>query len=293
MIVGVVGNPQYRDLGGLLATLAAAAPRHGLTLHTDADIAGLWPKPVPQLDLAKRPPDLLLTMGGDGTLLRGARLLGEHPVPILGVNIGRVGFLTSATIATLDGALASVAAKTFTLEERRTLTCSIVGKKGEELSSALAVNDVVIHQSGLARIIQLSVSVDNDTVGQYSADGIIVASPTGSTAYSLSAGGPVVVPTVDAVVVTAISPHTLSIRPIVAPGSAVISVQVLPPYREEVLVSYDGQVGTTLKPEQRVVVRRASSIVRLVRLGTEGFFARMRRKLQWGDLTDREQARAD
>jgi NAD+ kinase len=150
----------------------------------------------------------------------------------------------------------------------------------------------VVHKSGVARVIQLSVTIDNEPIGQYSADGIIVASPTGSTAYSMSAGGPIVVPTVDAIVITAISPHTLSVRPIVAPGSAVIRLDVLSDGREDVLVSYDGQAGTTLAGGERVVIRRAASVVRLVRLGTEGFFGRMRRKLKWGDLSDRE-ARAD
>jgi NAD+ kinase len=293
MIVGVVGNPQYKDLGGLLKTLAAAAPRHGLTLHSEPDLADLWPKPVATLDIAKQPPDLLLTIGGDGTLLRGARLLGPLAVPILGVNIGRVGFLTSTTVDALDAALASVAAKSYALEERRTLATAIVDPKGKERSSGLTLNDVVVHKAGVARVIQLSVTIDNEPIGQYSADGIIIASPTGSTAYSMSAGGPVVVPTVDAIVVTAISPHTLSVRPIVAPGSAIISVEVLPPDRDDVLVSYDGQAGMTLEPGERVVVRRASSVVRLVRLGTEGFFGRMRRKLKWGDLSDREPRRAD
>jgi NAD+ kinase len=167
-----------------------------------------------------------------------------------------------------------------------------VGAKGKKRPGELTLNDVVVHKSGVARVIQLSVTVDDEPIGQYSADGIIVASPTGSTAYSLSAGGPVVVPTVDAIVITAISPHTLSVRPIVAPGSAVISIEVLPPWREEVLVSYDGQLGTALKPHERVVVRRSATVVRLVRLGKEGFFARMRRKLHWGDLTDREPANA-
>jgi NAD+ kinase len=125
-------------------------------------------------------------------------------------------------------------------------------------------------------------------VGPYSADGIIVATPTGSTAYSLSAGGPIVVPGVDAIVVTAICPHTLAVRPLVVPAHAQVAVEPIPPWTEDVLVSFDGQVGTTMQPGDRLVAQRADHAVLLVRLGPEGFFARMRKKLQWGDLSDRE-----
>lgn len=152
------------------------------------------------------------------------------------------------------------------------------------------MNDVVVHKAGVARVIVVKVFVDNEEVSQYSADGIIVATPTGSTAYSLSAGGPVVVPGVDALVITAICPHTLAVRPIVVPGSAEIAIEVAPPWRDEVLVSYDGQLGSTLAFGERVMVRRAAEAVRLIRIGKEGFFARMRRKLQWGDLSDRERS---
>jgi len=132
--------------------------------------------------------------------------------------------------------------------------------------------------------------VDGEEVGQYSADGIIVATPTGSTAYSLSAGGPIVLPTVSAIVVTAICPHTLAVRPLVLPDTSVVSIEPIPPWTEEVLVSLDGQLSTTIHPGERLLVKRAERPVLLVRLGPEGFFLRMRNKLQWGDLSDRERA---
>jgi NAD+ kinase len=130
--------------------------------------------------------------------------------------------------------------------------------------------------------------VDGDEVGQYSADGIVIATPTGSTAYALSAGGPIVVPSVDAIVIAAICPHTLAVRPLVVPSDAAVTVELIPPWTEDVLVSFDGQVGTTMRAEERLVVKRAARPVLLVRLGPEGFFARMREKLNWGDLSDRE-----
>lgn len=302
MKVGVVGNPRYRELHGLLARLAAVAPRYRFTLHTEPELASLWPASVSTSALDGTGVDLLITFGGDGTLLRGARLVGARGTPIMGVNLGRVGFLTTATPDTLDEALAAVASGAYQLEERHALETRIVGAGGAERPGALALNDVVVHKAGVARVIGLRVSRDDEEIGRYSADGIIVATPTGSTAYSLSAGGPVVVPEVDALVITAICPHTLAVRPIVVPGKSVITVELLPPMpslasppslsssTEDVLISYDGQVGTTMKPGDRASVRRAASTVRLIRIGKEGFFARMRRKLQWGDLSDRERA---
>lgn len=298
MNVGVVGNPRYRDLHGLLARLAAAAPRYRFTLQGEPELAPLWPPSAPVRSLDGAGLDVLITFGGDGTLLRGARLVGARGTPILGVNLGRVGFLTTATPETLDEALAAVASGAYQLEERHALETRIIGACGSERPGALALNDVVVHKAGVARVVGLRVSRDDEEIGRYSADGIIVATPTGSTAYSLSAGGPVVVPEVDALVITAICPHTLAVRPIVLPGKSVITLELLPslpslpspPGVEDFLISFDGQLGATLKPGDRASIRRAASAVRLVRLGKEGFFARMRRKLQWGDLSDRERA---
>jgi len=286
MNVGVVGNPRYRDLRGLLARLVAAAPRLGFTLCGEDKIADQWPAPVPPLN--GRPLDLMLTFGGDGTLLRGARLTVPQQVPVLGVNIGRVGFLATATPDTLEAALDAVVRKDYLVEPRRLLECVIGAADGTNRPASVAVNDVVVHKTGVARVIHLRVRIGEEEVGQYSADGIVVATQTGSTAYSLSAGGPVVIPGVDAVVITAICPHTLAVRPIVAPASAHISIEVIPPWTDEVLVSYDGQVGTTLRPNDRVLVRQAPGGILLIRLGKEGFFARLARKLQWGDLSDRQ-----
>ena len=161
-------------------------------------------------------------------------------------------------------------------------------REGKSRPEPLVLNDVVVHKGGVARVVHMRLAVDGEEVGQYSADGIIVATPTGSTAYSLSAGGPIVLPTVDAIIVTAICPHTMAVRPIVVSASAAVSVEPIPPWTEEVLVSFDGQVGTTIQPGERLLTKRAARPVLLIRVGAEGFFARMRKKLQWGDLSDRE-----
>src|SRR2546422_7955861 len=235
MNVGVVGNPSYRDLKSILAHLAQAAPRLAFTYFTEERIQALWPEPRPaQLD-GSRPLECLVTLGGDGTLLRGARVLNGADTPILGVNLGRVGFLTTATAQTLDWALDALVRRAYATESRLALEPCIVDKQGKSRTERLVLNDVVVHKGGVARVVRLRVAVDGEEVGQYSADGIIVSTPTGSTAYSLSAGGPIVVPGVDAIVVTAICPHTLAVRPLVVPSAAQVSVEPMPPRTEELL----------------------------------------------------------
>jgi NAD+ kinase len=288
MNVGVVGNPSYRDLNSILAHLAQVAPRLGLTLFTEEQIAGLWPEPAPAALHSAPQLECLITLGGDGTLLRGARSLNGARTPILGVNLGRVGFLTTASAQTLDWALDVLVRRAYATESRLALAPFILDKRGKSRPEPVVLNDAVVHKGGVARVIRLRVSVDGDEVGQYSADGIVVATPTGSTAYALSAGGPIVVPGVDAIVVAAICPHMLAVRPLVVPSQASVTVEPIPPWTEDVLVSFDGQVGTTMQAGERLVVKRAEQPVLLVRLGPEGFFARMRKKLQWGDLSDRE-----
>jgi NAD+ kinase len=288
MKVGVVGNPSYRDLGSILAQLAAAGPRLGFTYYAEDRLRELWPAPKPELLNGKAPLDCLITLGGDGTLLRGARALDGANTPILGVNLGRVGFLTTASLQNLEWALDTLVRGAYATEARLALVPTIVDKHGKSRREATSLNDVVLHKGGVARVVRFRVSVDGDEVGQYSADGIVVATPTGSTAYSLSAGGPIVVPGVDALVVAAICPHTLAVRPLVVPASVTVTIEPIPPWTEDVLVSFDGQVGTTIQPGERLVVQRSERPVLLVRLGPEGFFARLRRKLQWGDLSDRE-----
>ncbi|MFQ5703684.1 MAG: NAD(+)/NADH kinase [Gemmatimonadales bacterium] len=290
MKIGVVGNPRYESLRPILARLLAQRDALDLSIATEPDLTELWQQPVEILDLNAPAVDLLLTFGGDGSLLRGARILTSREIPIMGVNLGRVGFLTTATPDTVEQAICAFARGEYELERRGALDSCIVGPDGEERSGAAALNDIVVHKAGVARVIRATVMVDGEEVGQYSADGIIIATPTGSTAYSMSAGGPIVVPGVEALVITAICPHTLAVRPLVVPGTSEISLQLVPPWGDEVLVSYDGQVRSRLEPEDRFVARQSKSVVQLVRLAEEGFFSRMRAKLQWGDLTDRERS---
>lgn len=289
MIAGVFANPDYVGLGDLLARLTRSAPTHGLTLLPEQALLSQWPLGGEPLDLETAPPDVMICVGGDGTLLRTARAVGHREIPILGVKVGRVGFLTGVTPDTLDDAVAALAAGQYDVDRRRTLHATIRDQDNRARSEGTALNDVVVHKAGVARVIRLRVTMGEEVIGTFSSDGIIVATPTGSTAYSLSAGGPILLPGAQALVITPISPHTLGVRPIVVPGDAPISIEAPPPRgEEEVLVSYDGQVGETLADGERVLITRTSYCVGLIRLESEGFFTRLRRQLQWGDLTDRE-----
>jgi NAD+ kinase len=286
MKVGVVGNPRYGDLNGVLEQMAIAAPHRGITLYSEPRLESFWNRDVPSFDSVEL--DALITFGGDGTLLRGARLLGGRETPILGVNLGRVGFLTTATRESLDAALESLVSGKFEIERRQALRAAIRDAEGETRSTQMAVNDVTVHKGGVARVIRVNVFIQGDNVGPYSADGIIVATPTGSTAYSLSAGGPIVVPGVEAIIVTPIAAHTLAVRPLVVPATYRIVIEPIAGWSDDLLVSFDGQTGTTLAPGESVEVRRADHRVCLIRLGGDGFFGRMRQKLHWGDLSGRQ-----
>jgi NAD+ kinase len=290
MNVGVVGNPSYGDLQALLGRLMASAPAHGLTLFSEERLAEFWPRQPPAVWRPSVELDCLLTIGGDGTLLRGARLLNGAATPILGVNVGRLGFLATAPAQNLDWVLDAAARRAYTIEPRLAIVATVENGSGALRTQPIALNDIVVHKGGVARVLRFRLSVDGEEVGAYSGDGIIVATPTGSTAYSMSAGGPIVVHGVDALVVTAICPHTLAVRPLVLPAAVSILIEPIPPWEEneELLLSLDGQISETLHPGERLVVRRAERPVMLGRLGPEGFFARLRRKLNWGDLSDRE-----
>jgi NAD+ kinase len=289
MKVGVVGNPRYPDLRGVLEQVASQAPERSITLYSEERLAPFWGRKMPSFEGTEL--DALVTFGGDGTLLRGARLLSGHETPILGVNLGRVGFLTTATRETLDTALDCLVAGRYVTERRQVLEAAIRDDSGSSRAVQMAVNDVAIHKGGVARVVRVNVFINGENVGPYSADGLVIATPTGSTAYSLSAGGPIVVPGVEALIVTPIAAHTLAVRPLVVPATYRIVVEPISGWADDLLVSFDGQTGTTLAPGEKVDLRRADSRVCLIRLGGDGFFSRMRQKLHWGDLSDRERKR--
>jgi NAD+ kinase len=286
MRLGVVGHRGYDGLADVLRRITTHVAGLDLTLafedglHELADEHG-------RLDSADDI-DALLTLGGDGTLLRGARFLAGRQIPILGINLGRLGFLTSCGVEDMENALSKLASGEFRAEARMTLDARAVAQDGSERKRWTALNDVVLHKGGFARMVQLRVSANGEAIASYAADGIVIATPTGSTAYNLSAGGPLVVPTVESILVTAISAHTLSVRPLVLPPSAEISVRG-EDGPEELLVTVDGQVGTTFSSGESLIVRRSEKPVLIVRFGGTTFFGRMRRKLGWGGLLERDE----
>ncbi len=283
--LGVVGNRRYEGLSDILTRIARRAPSLGLTLAFERGLAEL----VDDADVMEdgSAVDALITLGGDGTMLRGARMLGGREAPILGVNVGRLGFLTTCGHDELDSALERFARGDYLAEVRMQLEAQTQTARGEERRSWLALNDVVLHKGGFARVVKLRVLVDGEDVGVYAADGVIVSTPTGSTAYNLSAGGPVVLPTQHLIITTPISPHTLGIRPLVVPADSEIVVRA-EDGPEELLVTIDGQVGTMFAPGDSLVVRRAEASVVVVRFSETTFFSVLRRKLGWGGLRERD-----
>ena len=286
MRIGVVGHRGYRGLPEVLRGLLDAAPSLGLTLGFEDELIEFAPggEPLGSLDEL----DVLLTLGGDGTMLRAARLLGGRQVPMLGINLGRLGFLTACGIDEMDAAVRRVAAGDFQTSRRMMLDVRALDSNGEVRERWTALNDAVLHKGGFARVVGLRVSVDGELIAAYSADGLVIASPAGSTAYSLSAGGPIVVPTVESIVLTPISPHTLAIRPVVLPPTAEVIVQAVNA-PDELLITVDGQVGTSFGPGERLSVRRSDTPVLLVRFAEMTFFSRLRRKLAWGGLAGRDE----
>jgi NAD+ kinase len=285
--VGVIGHPGYEGLLAVLRTLGELAPGLGLDLYLEP---GLYDRGAPGklLENAEQV-DALLTLGGDGTLLRGARLLEAHPVPILGVNLGRLGFLTCCPADHFNSALMRFARGDYTVESRIALHASVRTADRAERMHWFALNDVVLHKGGFARVVSLRVAANAEPIANYVADGVVISTPTGSTAYSLSAGGPVVFPTLETIIVTPISAHTLAIRAVVLPAHAEVTVQA-DDGPEELLVTVDGQVGTTFGRGETLSVGRAAHGIRIVRFPGSSFFATLRQKLGWGGLLERDQA---
>ena len=252
------------------AKLAGAAG-HGATTVTREEL----PREV----------DLVIVLGGDGTLLAMAARIAQsgRDVPILGVNFGSLGFLTEIRIDELTSSLEGVLDGTASIDERAMLAADAY-RKGQQVDSRIVLNDVVFTKAALSRMIELSVSVSGGFVTRVKADGLIIASATGSTAYNLAAGGPIVHPLVDAFVLTPIAPHTLTNRPVVIPGSAVVEVRAhASGAPEDMFVTYDGQSGYPLHDGDTVQVRKSERLLRLVKAPARGYFEVLREKLKWGE----------
>jgi NAD+ kinase len=224
--------------------------------------------------------DLILVLGGDGTMIATARMIGDAEVPVIGVNYGGLGYLAEFPIDELFAALESILAGQYKVQKRVMLAVELW--RGDDLITRNRVlNDVVVNKSALARIVEIEAYLDAQFVNLFRADGLIVATPTGSTAYNLSAGGPVIYPSMNAVVITPICPFTLSNRPIVVPDDSTIDVR-LKTEKEDVALTLDGQVGFPLQVNDRIVIRKSGTTFNLVQPPGRNYFDVLRDKLKWG-----------
>ncbi|MBM3224637.1 MAG: NAD(+) kinase [Candidatus Tectomicrobia bacterium] len=282
--VGLIAKPHAPGLPALLQQLLPWLARRHLDVFLDeATAAAAEEAPGYPREAIPGVVDCIMVLGGDGTLLSVARMLEEHDVPILGINMGSLGFLTEITTTELFPRLEKVLDGHYVIQERMRLKTCIHRRDGTCLPQPVVLNDVVINKGTLARIINLETSVDGLYLTTYRADGLIVSSPTGSTAYSMAAGGPIVHPNLHALVLNPICPYTLSHRPLVLPDTAHIQVQ-LQTSDEDVLVTLDGQVGVELYYGDVVDIQQAPQPMRLIRtLEHDEYFQILRTKLKWGE----------
>lgn len=280
--VGILTKPEVQEAYKIVPQLLEWAERHGLQVRLDQATAGY----VNRTDWHSRDevPDgcqLVIVLGGDGTLLSAARAIAGREIPLFAANLGGLGFLTAITVDELFPELERGLRNEHRIAKRRMLRCEVM--RGDEVVARYdALNDVVITKASIARMIDLVTNVDSHFVCRYKADGLIIATPTGSTAYSLSAGGPIIFPQVGAICLTPICPHTLTNRPVIVPDTSVVQVLNLAADGEGYL-TIDGQVGEPLNEKDRVVCRSSPHSLHLVRPPRMKFFDVLRQKLKWGE----------
>jgi NAD+ kinase len=280
-IISKQGKP---DLGKVVVQVADWLRRHGYAITADATTREFCPEcePAEREDLARVAPDFVIVLGGDGTLLSTARGVAPADIPILGVNLGSLGFLTEVKQEEIEHALEEVdAGRCCELSLRPMLHCQ-VQRAGKCVAMHEALNEVVMNQSAVARITDFEVRVNGTFVANYKADGLIISTPTGSTAYSLAAGGPILAPDVPGFVITPVASHALTNRPLVVKDNAVIEARIVFT-REEAFLTVDGQVGTPLQENDVVICRKSEYNVKLFRFAGRSFFDVLRTKLKWGE----------
>ena len=281
--IGIFSRPRRADITDIVRPLLEWLAKRGIRGIYDTETAaslrdGTAGRPR---ELLAHESDLLLVLGGDGTLLAAAREAAPRGIPILPINLGSLGFLTSFTLGELYPALEETIAGHLTANERVMLTASLI-REGQAVESQLVLNEAVITKGALARMIEIELLIDEDFVCRYRADGLIVATPTGSTAYSLSAGGPIVHPAVESIILTPICPHTLSDRPLVVGDCCNIEMR-LRGAAESVYLTLDGQKGVLMQSEDRVSIIRAKERLKLIQPHRKSYYEILRNKLKWGE----------
>lgn len=275
--IGVLANPQRIGAGPAIGHFGVLAEQIGLEVCFSEDLRGIvegkrnrFCDPETMAGQA----DIVIAMGGDGTILRAAALVRGKETPILGVNLGRLGFLAGAAPEELEQSLERLHTGRYQVEERMALEAQVEGH------DVFALNEIVIEKGVTARMVQVKTWISRAPISSFFSNGLIVSTPTGSTGYNLSAGGPILHPSMEAVIVTPICPHSLSLRSVVVPGDQSITVQVRAEHTD-IMVTADGHTVCPLRPEERVIVRRAPSPTRLVNLQGLSFYELLRRKLDW------------
>jgi len=281
---GIISKPHSEKAATVAPALVKWLAERGVGVRCDAETAaflasGLGPKNGLPREAVPEGTQLLVVLGGDGTLLSAARALKGRDIPLFAVNLGNLGFLTAITVDELYPQLERVLAGEYAVSRRRMLHTE-VWRGGQCVCNYEALNDITLAKADIARIINLEVHVDDRFMCLYKADGLIVSTPTGSTAYSLSAGGPIMVPEVAALCITPICPHMLTNRPVIVPDEAVIQISMSGD--NITYLTVDGQVGEQLHKGDRVICRRSEQTVQLIRASGVGFFDVLREKLQWG-----------
>ncbi len=280
--VAIVSKPQKPELESILAELLAWLDGHGFEPILDKTSAAYLHQPIytERADLPASAPELVIVLGGDGTLLSASRAFARTNTPILSVNLGSLGFLTEVPLTELYNTLDGWCKGCCDMDVRGMLRVDLL-RKGKMFQQWDVLNDVVLSKGTIARIGEYVVEVDGDMVARFRADGVIVSTPTGSTAYNLAANGPIVMPSVNATIVTPICPHLLTIRPIVVPGDSEIKLHV-EGAADQTFLTIDGQEAVELKKGDQIQCRRSPYTVNLVRLGQHGLFKVLRSKLKWG-----------
>ena len=277
----IISKPQKPEVATLLPELIAWLKAHGYEALLDTDSAAYLGLPgIPRNDLPAQEPALVIVLGGDGTLLSAARSFARTETPILSVNLGSLGFLTETPLSDLYVTLEKWCADIADLDVRSMMHATLL-RDGVSIREWDALNDVVVAKGTIARMADYTVRIDDQLVATFRADGVIVSTPTGSTAYSLAANGPIVMPSVNCMVVTPICPHLLTIRPIVMPGGSAVSIRVegVP---NQIYLTVDGQEAVELHLGDEVCCCRSEATVRLLRLRPNGLFNVLRSKLKWG-----------
>ncbi len=282
--IGVLGRSGHEDIPKCVQRLTRFAGDHDLALCLEEHLLPDAPEGVARLDLDDEPVDFLIALGGDGTLLRAGRLAAGQEIPVLGINVGHLGFLTALPHPEMEARLGRVLDGDYILDRRCMVEARLIHADGSEADLLLAWNDFVIHKEGVARVTRLGLRVqegdDWQEVGSFSGDGLIVSTPTGSTAYSLSAGGPIVVPTVDCLLVTPVCPHTLAVRPLVIPGDQVFAVRPLD-RADDLVLAVDGRMAHHVEVGSELHMTRSNVEIPLVRFSDQNFFGTLQRKLNW------------